>query len=219
MPLTLLSRRHRFALSVAGLTLALGVSAAAQLATRPAEEWRKVLDSPDRLAAMRVDEVVARLGLKPADVVADLGAGTGPFDAVFAKAVPQGMVYAVEVDSGFFPLIEAKAQAAGVTNVRTVLGAFADPKLPVTNVDVAFMHDVLHHVSERGPYFKALAKYLKPTARIAIVDYEPSHSPHRDQPELQVSKDQAKALLAEAGFKPIEDVALFSDKWFLVFGR
>ena len=171
------------------------------------------------MAALRVDPVIARLKLKPGDVVADLGAGTGPFVASFAKAVPSGAVYAVEIDGGFFPLILEKAKAAGVTNVRTVLGEFTDPKLPAADVDVAFMHDVLHHISDRGPYFKALAKYLKPTARIAIIDYEPARSPHSDQPALQVSRDQARALLADAGFKPVEDIALFDDKWFLVFGR
>jgi ubiquinone/menaquinone biosynthesis C-methylase UbiE len=197
---------------------ACGVTLAAQLASRPADEWRKVLDSPERIAALRVDEVIARLKLKPADTVADLGAGTGPFVAPFAKAVPSGRVFAVEIDSGFFPLIMEKAKMAGVANVETVRGEFTDPKLPGA-VDVAFMHDVLHHISDRGPYFKTLAKYLKPTSRIAIIDYEPARSPHSDQPALQVSKEQARALLAEAGFKPIEDITLFEDKWFLVFGR
>ena len=64
-----------------------------------------MLDSSERLAGLRVDEVIARLELKPGDTVADLGAGTGPFVAPFAKAVPSGQVYAVEIDSGFFPLI------------------------------------------------------------------------------------------------------------------
>ena len=60
---------------------------------------------------------------------------------------------------------------------------------------------------------------MKPGGRIAIIDYEPARSPHRDQPALQVSKDQARAILADAGFKPLEDVALFEEKWFLIFGR
>jgi ubiquinone/menaquinone biosynthesis C-methylase UbiE len=202
-----------------GLVLALSAAAAAQLASRPAEEWRKALDSPERVAALRIDEVIARLKLKPTDAIADLGAGTGPFVVPFAKAVSAGVVYAVEVDGGFLPIIGEKARAAGVANVRTVLGAFTDPKLPASAVDVAFMHDVLHHIEDRGTYFRTLAKYVKPGGRIAIIDYLPARSPHGDQPALQVSKDQARAILADAGFKPFEDVALFGEKWFLIFGR
>jgi ubiquinone/menaquinone biosynthesis C-methylase UbiE len=205
------------ALAVAFVT-ALYTGVAAQLASRPADEWRKVLDSPERLAALRVDEVVARLKLKPTDVVADIGAGTGPFVAPFAKAVPSGSVYAVEVDAGFFPLITEKTRAAGVTNVHTVLGVFTDPKLPAS-VDVAFMHDVIHHIGDRPGYFKTLVQYLKPNARVAIIDFNPAQSPHQDQPAMQVSKDQARRVLAEAGLTPIEDISLFEDKWFVVFGR
>ncbi len=201
------------------MLVASSVSASAQLASRPVEEWIKVLDAPERLAALKVDEVVARLKLRRADVVADLGAGTGPFVVGFAKAVPSGKVYAVEIDENFFSHIRQKAQAAGVVNVRTVLGQFTDPKLPSADADVAFMHDVLHHIADRATYLKGLSKYLKPTARVAIIDYHPEKSPHQDQPAMQVSKEQARALLAEAGFKPVEDIPLFTDKWFVVFSR
>ena len=212
--------RRAVALTAASaLALALGSSAFAQLASRPVDEWIKVLDAPERLAALRIDEVVAHLKLKPVDVVADLGAGTGPFVVSFAKAVPSGKVYAVEVDENFFPHIQKKAQAAGVANVLTVLGGFTDPRLPASDADVAFMHDVLHHIADRAAYFKELSKYLKPAARIAIIDYNPAQSPHQDQPAMQVSREQARELLAEAGFKPVEDIALFGDKWFLVFSR
>ena len=201
------------------MLVASSVSASAQLASRPVEEWVKVLDAPERLAALKVDDVVARLKLRRADVVADLGAGTGPFVVGFAKAVPSGKVYAVEIDENFFSHIRQKAQAAGVVNVRTVLGQFTDPKLPSADADVAFMHDVLHHIADRATYLKGLSKYLKPTARVAIIDYHPEKSPHQDQPAMQVSKEQARALLAEAGFKPVEDIPLFTDKWFVVFSR
>jgi len=100
-----------------------------------------------------------------------------------------------------------------------VLGEFTDPRLPAADVDVALFHDVLHHIENRPAYLKSLAKYLKPTARIAVVEYIPAQSPHRDQPELTVSKDQTSAWLAQAGFKPVEEIQLFTDKWFVVYRR
>ena len=194
--------------------------AAAQLASRPAAEWGKTLDAPERLASLKVDEVVARLRLKPGDVVADLGAGTGPFEVALARAVsPKGKVYAVDIDNGFFPLIEQRAKQAGVSNVQTVLGAFTDPRLPARDVDVAFFHDVLHHIEDRAAYLKSVAGYLKPTARIVVIDYEPAQSPHRTQPELQVGPEQTAAWLAQIGYHPVERVEVFTDKWFVVYGR
>lgn len=208
------------AIAAAALALALPEGAAAQLASRPAEEWVKTLEAAERLSALRINEVVAAMKLRPGEVVADLGAGSGPFVVPFARAVSaKGKVYAVDIDKGFFPLIQTKTKEAGVSNVQTVLGEFTDPKLPAADVDVAFIHDVLHHVENRPAYLKSLTKYLRPMGRIVVIDYHAAQSPHRDQPELQVTREQASAWLAQSGFKPIEDVALFADKWFVVYRR
>jgi ubiquinone/menaquinone biosynthesis C-methylase UbiE len=214
----LLTVRH-VAAAIAWATV-LGTTASGQLASRPVEEWLKVLDAEERVAGLKTAEVVASLKLKPGDVVADLGAGAGPFVVPFARAVARtGRVYAVEIDRNFFPYIDKRAKAAGVANVQTVLGEFTDPRLPAANLDLAFMHDVLHHVANRPAYLKSAAKYLKPGARIAIIDYHPAQSPHRDDPSLVISKEQATAWLADAGFEPVDDVALFKDKWFVVFAK
>ena len=213
------ARRTRLLATIALLVLS-GATGLAQLASRPADEWIKVLDSPERLAELKVETVVGALNLRPGEVVADLGAGSGPFIPALAKAVaPQGRVYAVEVDKAFFPHIEAKAKAAGVSNLRVVLGEFTDPKLPSGDVDVAFLHDVLHHIADRPAYLANLVKYLKPRARIAIVDYNPANSPHSADASLQVSKQQAAAWLAPLGFTQATEVSRAPEKWFVIYGR
>ena len=193
---------------------------AAQLASRPADDWVKTLESPERLAGLKIDEVVARLNLKPGEVVADLGAGSGPFEVALARAVsPRGRVYAVDIDGGFFPYIQRKAADAKVTNVQTVLGQPTDPKLPASDVDVAMFHDVLHHIQDRPAYLANLVRYLKPTARIAIIEFNPAQSPHKDDATLVVSREQASEWLTRSGFAHSTNVSLFPDKWFVVYSR
>ena len=202
------------------LALGLAQTSAEQLSTRPAEEWVKTLDRPERLAGLNIDEVIARLRLKPGDVVADLGAGAGAFSVPFGKTVsPGGKVYAVDIDEGFFDYIKGKAMADQVTNVQTVLGAFMDPNLPV-EVDVAFFHDVLHHIEDRVGYLKNLAPYVKPTGRVAIIDFDGERGPHSAAPELQFTKDQLTMWMAAAGFRPAEEhFDVFEDKFFAVYTR
>jgi ubiquinone/menaquinone biosynthesis C-methylase UbiE len=215
-------RHTRFLACAAVFAAALdaGALAAGQLASRPAQEWTKTLDAENRVANLRIDDIVGRLALKPGDIVADLGAGSGLFEPALAKAVsPGGMVYAVDIDEGFFPEIRKRASAAGVTNVTTVLGKFTDPDLPVRNVDVAFFHDVLHHVDDRAAYLKSLGPYLKPAGRVVIIDYEVGQGPHGKQPELQVSREQLGAWMNAAGFAQKDDIKLFADRYFLVYSK
>ncbi len=218
-----LSTGRRVAYGVtAGLALVLCAAgpAMAQLASRPAAEWVAVLEAPERLAGLKVHEVASSLEIDEGDVIADLGAGSGPFVLPFAGRVsPKGKVYAVDIDKGFFQYIEKRAKAADAQNVQTVLGDATDPKLPAADVDIAFFHDVAHHIANRPAYLKSLVKYLKPDARIAVIDYNPAQSPHQGEATLQISKAQVTAWMAEAGFKPLYEISLFADKYFVIYRR
>ena len=193
---------------------------ASQLAGRPAEEWIKTLDGETRIKDLRIEEVVAAMKLQPGQTVADIGAGTGLFSIPVAKAAgARGRVYAVEVDAGFFPSINKRAADNGVANVQTVLGVFTDPKLPATNIDLAFFHDVLHHIEDRAGYLKTLARYMAPNGRIFVVDFEGGKGPHLKQKELQVSREDLAGWMKAAGFVQIADTQMFADKYVLTFGR
>ena len=198
---------------------ALAAPAHAQLASRPAAEWKTTLEAPTRVEGLKIEQIVTALALKSGDVVADLGAGTGLFEAQLAYAIGRGRVYAVEIDKGFLAEIDRKVDELHIANIETVLGTPTDPKLPTSAVDLALMHDVLHHVEQRQAYLKAVAQYMKPTGRIAVVEFHPKYSPHKAEPSLVVSKEQAAAWMADAGFVPAEDIPLFADKWFVIYKR
>jgi SAM-dependent methyltransferase len=193
--------------------------AAEQLASRSTEEWIKTLDAPKRIAGLKVGEVVERLKISPGDVVADLGAGTGAFVPALSKAVgPTGKVYAVEIDQGLVDHIAGKVKAAGITNVQVLFGQPTEPALP-GSIDLAFMNDVLHHVQDRPGFIKQVARYLKPGARFAVIDPAPASSPHRGEPPLIVARSDANLWFAAAGLAPREEIPLFADRWFVIYGR
>ena len=195
-------------------------SASAQLGARSTEQWLKTLDSANRVAKLKIDDVVAALKLKAGSVVADIGAGSGTFTVPLARAVSaKGKVYAVDIDQGLVEHIARKARDEKAPQVQAVLGGFTDPKLPSRDVDVAFIFDVLHHIENRAEYLKSLARYLKPTARIAVIDFHPELGPHKNDPALQVTREQTKAWMNAIGFKPVDEPSLYTDKWFVIYGR
>jgi arsenite methyltransferase len=199
-----------------------GPLSATQLGGRPAEEWAITLESGRRLGGLEIDEVVSKMELRSGDVVADVGAGTGIFYVSLARAVgPSGTVLAVEIDPGFLPMIDQKAQAGGVSNIRTVLGEYEDPRLPRNDVDVIFFRDVLHHVEGRAAYIRETAKYVPNGSRIVVVDYYGGHpdAPHGDQPELQITLEEVRGWMDQAGLTMTREIDLFDDKFFVVFTK
>ena len=208
---------HRVWLS--GLVIVLGLAQllAFQLGSRPAEEWIERLERPERIASLKAGEVVSLLKLEAGNIVADIGAGGGVFSRALAPAVaPTGKVFAVEIDQGFLDYINQRAKEENIKNIQTVLGEFDDPKLPTREVDLAFIHQVLHHIEHRQVYLKALASYLKPDGRIVVID---RIGGHQDDPEMQLTLEDVKQLMATAGFHLAEEFGLFEDKFFTVFSR
>src|SRR5215469_1589084 len=149
---------------LSALMLAGGITESrAQLAPRKADEWVNTLEGPQRVETQKIDQVLARLALKPGMVVADIGAGSGLFSRPLAKAVrPGGKVYAVDIQQDLLNYIDNRDKDENIRNVQTVLGQFDDPKLPASNVDLAFINDVLHHIQRRAAYLKTLGGYIKP---------------------------------------------------------
>jgi len=191
----------------------------AQVGVRPAEQYIAVLDAPERIEAMRVPDLIARLGIQKEMVIADVGAGSGALTGPLALATgPRGVVYASDIDQKLIDHIAQRAQASRLPNVKTVLGTFTDPKLP-QQVDLAVMNDVLHHVEDRATYLKSVARHLKRGGRLAIIDYTADASPHRGSPELIVTEAQANDWAEAAGLVRGESFALYTDRYFVIYRK
>ena len=86
-------------------------SIAAQLGSRPVDEWIKTLDGATRVSALKIPEVVAAMKLQPGQTVADIGAGTGFYSRrIAARVGAAGRVYAVDVQPQMIAMIEAASR-------------------------------------------------------------------------------------------------------------
>lgn len=191
------------------------VSAWAQLQQKPADEYIKMMDRPDRV--LKVNEVVEKLKLKPGDIVADIGSGSGVFSIPMAKAIaPNGILYAVDIDQKMLDYVVERGKKEGVTNIKAVLGEYDDPKLPVKDIGVAFFHRVLHMIEHRQAYLNATAKYMKPDGRIVIIDKNREDSPDS---WMWLNQSDVDTWMAALSFYPAEKFAVFDDRYFVVYQR
>ena len=119
------------------------------------------------------EKVIAALQIRRGEKIADLGAGGGYFTFKLAAAAgPTGKVYAVDIDREMVELINNQAQKDSVKNVETILAKIDDPLLPKDGVDLIFTSNTYHHFDDRIAYFSKLRKYLAPSGRLAIIDFD-----------------------------------------------
>ena len=119
-----------------------------------AECWARRFESGDRDEWQKPDHVMALLDLAPDARVADIGSATGYFPVRFARAVPHGRVYGLDIEPEMVRYLNERAARAGLTNLRSILAATDDPRIPEP-VDLIFVCNTYHHIGDRAWYFRA----------------------------------------------------------------
>ena len=138
------------------------------------------------------------LGLKPGQLVVDLGSGSGLFTRALARAVaPNGTAYAVDIDPALLKIVESSAKRSDIKNLTTVLAAPDDPKLPQA-VDVIFICDTFHHLPDKPTYARTLYRYLKPGGRVAVIDFTNDWPGGHDA--MRYTPDDLERWMTGAGF-------------------
>jgi len=181
-------------------------------------EW---LERPGRDQEQRPDQIIATMGLKNGDVVADLGAGTGYFTRRLAKAVaPSGRVYAVDIQPEMIALLKQNLQKQGISNVVAVLGAGDDPKLPRESCDWILLVDVYHELQQPKAMLARMREALKPAGRIALVEYRlEGLSALHIREEHRMSPGQVLAEWEPAGFRLVRRYEFLPTQHFFVFEK
>ena len=134
-----------------------------------AAEW---LERPEREEEEKTELLVELLKLKPGEVVADIGAGTGYFSRRLAKKVGEkGTIYAVEIQQEMLDILTNKMAQLNIRNVKPVLGTITNPKLPSASVDTILMVDVYHEFDHPFEMVEAMTKSLKPDGRMVFVEF------------------------------------------------
>jgi ubiquinone/menaquinone biosynthesis C-methylase UbiE len=177
-----------------------------------------LLDEPGRDAWQQPQRIVRALRLRPGNVVADIGSGSGYLLPYLSRAVgATGRVYAQEIQGSFLPPL--RRQARTLPNVRVVLGTAEDPRLPLGGADCFVLLTVYHEVQQPVAFLQTLRRrYAKPGARLAIIDFDDNR---HGQPPAPVNhwipeKDVLEEARA-AGWELAERHEFLSSQFFLVF--
>ena len=179
-----------------------------------------LLEGPDRDAYQRPDQIMDVLQIGEGSVVADLGAGGGWFTVRLARRVrPNGRVYAEDVQSQMIDAIKRRMTREGLDKlVITVLGGPVDPGLPAASLDAALMVDAYHEFEQPVMLLRNLARSMKPTGLIGIVNYKKDGGGPGPEMERRVDPEKVIADAQAAGLELRKRETFLRYQYMLTFG-
>lgn len=166
--------------------------------------------------------IVEKLGLEPGMTVADVGAGTGLFTRLMGPKVgPEGKVYAVDIAKTFVTHVVMSSHARGLKNVEGVVCTADDSKLPENSVDVVFICDTYHHFEFPQKTMASIHRALKPGGKLVIIDFERIEGVSSDwiMGHVRAGREVFQQEIESVGFELAEELDLFKENYFLVFGK
>ncbi|HCC46844.1 MAG TPA: methyltransferase [Elusimicrobia bacterium] len=164
-------------------------------------EERDKLDSPERRAEMPPEETLVKAGIKPGDVILDIGCGMGYFTFPAARMVgPKGMIYALDISGVMLAELRSRAASSGVFNIHTHQVAHSKLSVPEAPYTLALLSDALHEVDDKPAFLSAVAAALRPGARLSVIEWDKKETPKGPPLKERISEDEMQVLLKKAGF-------------------
>jgi ubiquinone/menaquinone biosynthesis C-methylase UbiE len=167
-------------------------------------------------------EIVAACKVKPGMIVADIGAGTGLFTRLFARAVgPKGRVYAVDIAPKFIAHIKQTCKEAGLDNVTGVVCTPFSAELPEASLDLVFICDTYHHFEFPQRTLVSLHRALKPGGRLVLIDFKRIKGVSSEwiMNHVRAGQEVFTREVREGGFRLVGEDRLLKENYFLRFER
>jgi ubiquinone/menaquinone biosynthesis C-methylase UbiE len=152
-----------------------------------------VIDNPLRSPLISPSALAARLRVRPADRVLEVGPGSGFFSVELARRLTEGRLHLFDLQREMLAKARRKLRAAGLANVAFAQGDAA--ALPYTDgvFDIALLVTVLGEVPDRRGCLRSLGRVLRPGGLLVIHEQWPD-------PDL-IAIDVLRAAVEREGFR------------------
>lgn len=180
------------------------------------KDW---LERRSREQEESVSLAIENLPITAESIVADLGAGSGYYTFRIAPKVPNGKVYAVEIQDEAIQFLKNRSKELGFGNVIPIKGTETSPNLPENSVDLVILVDVYHELEYPMEMLEAIRKSLKPDGKLLLIEYRGEDPAVAIKPLHKMTVKQVEKELSANGFKLVENGQFMKIQHFLVFGK
>jgi len=159
------------------------------------------LERSEREKEENVSKLIKNMSIESNDVVADIGAGSGYHAFRMASLVPNGLIYAVDIQTEMLIAIENKKTFSEISNIETILGTEKSVQLPKNSVDKILMVDVYHEFSFPVEMISSMKNALKSNGELFLIEYRAEDPLVPIKKIHKMSEKQAVKEMEAAGFK------------------
>ena len=178
------------------------------------------LERDTRAAEERSELLLTALQLRPGLMVADIGAGTGYYSRPIARQIgPSGQLFAVDVQPQMLRLLQQRAAADGITNIRPVLADLRSVNLTVEHIDLALLVDVYHELEFPEEVLASTVSAMRHGGRVVFVEYRAEDPRVPIKPLHRMSEAQVRKEAAVHGLRWLRTIETLPWQHILIFTR
>jgi ubiquinone/menaquinone biosynthesis C-methylase UbiE len=178
------------------------------------------LTRPEREAEEHPDQALDAIGIEKGSTVADIGAGVGYYSWRLAQRVgPTGTVYGEDIQPEMLTKFRQNMAERKLTNVKAVLGAYDDPRLPKDTLDLVILVDVYHEFSEPEKMLQHIREAMKPGGRLVLLEYRAEDPTVPIRPEHEMTVKMVRAEVEPEGYKFDKTIEVLPWQHIIIFRR
>lgn len=164
------------------------------------------LNRPDREKEENVSSLIENIDIKPNEVIADIGAGSGYHVFKMAPLAKNGLVYAVDIQPEMLAEIKRQKKTKSLDNIELILGSEKSPNLPENKINKILMVDVYHEFSFPYEMLESMKTALKKDGKIYLIEYRGEDTSIPIKTIHKMTEKQAVKEFEFAGFKLINNI-------------
>jgi ubiquinone/menaquinone biosynthesis C-methylase UbiE len=177
------------------------------------------LERQSREREERPQRVIEAMALAADAEVADIGAGTGYFTVRLAERVPEGRVFAVDIQPEMLDRLRRRLARDGIGNVELVLGREDDPRLPSNSLDAALLVDAYHELAYPREMMQGIVAALRPAGRVFLIEYRGEDPRVPIKPLHKMTEAQARREMRAVGLRHVATLDVLPIQHILIFEK
>ena len=177
------------------------------------------LERPKREQEERTDLLIKSMQIKPADRIADIGAGSGYFSFRMSDLVPDGKVFAVDISPQMLGIIRARIKEKKVANVIPIQSTITRTMLEPSSIDKALIVDAYHEFSHPREMANSIFKVLKKDGLLILIEYRKEDKKVPIKPLHKMTEKQAIKEIEVVGFKWEKTLSFLPQQHFMIFKK